>query len=43
MPTRPVQTTCPNCGRYGWHDRTISKLSAAPVYKCHGCKQEHQK
>ena len=21
LPTRPVQTTCPNCRLYGWHDR----------------------
>ena len=31
MPTRNIQTTCPYCGRYGWHSRTIKHEGAAAM------------
>ena len=43
MPNRPVQTTCPHCGRYDWHERTIKHAGAAPTYKCLACRKEHRK
>ena len=43
MPTRNVQTTCPYCGRYGWHTRSIKHAGAVPMYTCTSCKKEHRK
>ena len=43
MPTRNIQTTCPYCGRYGWHARTIKHEGAAAMFKCSACKKDHRK
>ena len=43
MPIRTVQTTCPHCGRRGWHTRTIKHAGAPPMYKCLACGKEHRK
>ena len=43
MPTRNIQTTCPYCGRYGWHARTIKHEGAKAAYKCSACKKDHRK
>ena len=44
MPTRNIQTTCPYCGRYGWHARTIKYEGAkAMPTNVSACKKDHRK
>ena len=44
MPTRNIQTTCPYCGRYGWHARNHQiRGGKGDAYKCSACKKDHRK